>query len=232
MKTTIPIRLALLLLPLIGFACQAAPKFDYSTYLEHQPRSILVLPPLDETLEVNASYGSLSTLTRPLVERGFYVFPVALVDAVLRQNGLPTPGEMHQVPLSKLREVFDPDAVLYVTVSNWGTSYQVINSQSAVTLRGVLVDASTGTELWHGEQTAARGSGDGGGGLAGLLAAAVVNQIATSISDPSRGISEQAAGMLFGNPNVGLLLGPYHPDHEAGIVQARANVAEAQAGSN
>ena len=52
---------------------------DYSAYLDHMPRSILVLPPLNNSLEPVAPYIYLSTVTRPLAERGYYVFPVAVI---------------------------------------------------------------------------------------------------------------------------------------------------------
>lgn len=216
-------------LPALGafllLGCVTTENYDYTAYLEHPPLSILVLPPLDETVEMEACYGSLSIITRPLAERGFYVFPVAVVDAMMRDNGLPTPYEMHQVPLEKLREVFDPDAVLYLTVTDWGTSYQVLASNTTVTIEAVLVDAVTGNEIWHGSQTAVEGSGDGGGGLAGLIAAALVNQVATSISDPSRMLASKSAWGLFSNSGSGLLPGPYHKDHEAGLQAAQANLA-------
>jgi hypothetical protein len=221
MNIPIPKLLAVLVLPLITGACQSPAQFDRSAFLEHQPKSILVLPPLDETLEVDASYGSLSTLTKPLAERGYYVFPVAVVDAMMRSNGLPMPSDMHQVSLAKLNQIFAPDAVLYVTVKNWGTSYQVLNSQSAVTLEARLVDARSGVTLWSGEHTEIDGTANHGDSLYGLLAIAIVNQVVTSISDPSVAMSSQAADGLFNTSNGGLLPGPYHPEHEQAIADAQ-----------
>ena len=205
-------------------ACNTPTGYDYTLWLEHPPRSILVLPPLDETVEVDACYGALSTVTVPLAERGFYVFPVAVVDAMMRDNGLPTAYDMHQVPLEKLREVFDPDAVLYLTVTEWGTSYQVISSETRVTMSGVLVDAATGEELWKGASTTNQGSGDGGGSLGGMLAAALVNQVVTSVDDPSRALASQTSWSLVTTAGSGFLPGPYHPDHEAAL----ASVAKAK----
>lgn len=228
------LRATLLALPLFAVSCQSAETFDYGPFVEHQPTSILVLPPLDQTMEVNASYGSLSTLTKPLAEQGFYVFPAALVDSIMRSNGLPAPAEMHLVPLSKLNEIFAPDAVLYVTVKNWGTSYQVVNSSTAVTLSAKLVDARTGTKLWHGAFTQYHNSNNGGGSLLGMVASAIANQIATSISDPSRNMSSEAANMMFTYPGKGLPLGPYHPDHEQSMadLEQRLAAAQAQAAAN
>ena len=44
--------------------------------------------PLNASPDVKATYSYLSTVTRPLAERGYYVFPVAVVDQVLKDNGL------------------------------------------------------------------------------------------------------------------------------------------------
>jgi hypothetical protein len=54
------------------------------------------------------------------------VFLVAFVDILMKQNGLPHPEDMAQVPLDRIREVIDPDAVLYTTIKDWGTKYRLI----------------------------------------------------------------------------------------------------------
>jgi hypothetical protein len=136
---------------------------------------------------------------------------------------------MQLVPLAKLNEIFAADAVLYVTVKNWGTSYQVVNSSTAVTLSAVLVDANTGTKLWSGVHTQYQNSSDGGGSLLGMVASAIANQIATSISDPSRNMSSEAANVLFTNPARGLPLGPYHPNYEQRMADLEQRLAAAQA---
>lgn len=199
---------------------------DYSIYLDHMPRSILVLPPLNESPEVAAPYSALSTITRPLAERGYYVFPVAVVDAFLKENGLPTPGEMHQVPMHKLREVFGADAVLYLEVKQWGTRYQVLNSTTEVYIEATLVDAETETVLWAGAGRAVRNSSDGGGGIIGALVGALVNQVIATTSDLAHGISAQAhAGMIY-NDHHGFLYGGHHPDFEQDQLRRRREAAE------
>lgn len=202
---------------ILGIALLAAcsstpPPYDYGAYLAHMPRSILVLPPLDTTPEVNASYEWLATVTRPLAERGYYVLPVAMVDGIFKENGLPTPGEMHQVSLPKLREVFGADAVLYVTVTSWGTSYQVINSATEVAIQCRLVDLESGAELWRGSASARSDSSQGQSSPLGMLVSAALGQVLSSASDPSPGLAERANWQLFHDDHDGLLLGPYHPD--------------------
>ena len=105
-------RTGLLLSAVLAAACNSVEPYDYTLFREHPPRSILVLPPLNNSLEVDASYSYLSTVTQPLAEQGYYVFPVAVVDALMRENGLPTPGEMHTVSLDRIADIFGADSVL------------------------------------------------------------------------------------------------------------------------
>ena len=56
--------------------------------------------------------------------------------------------EMHGVSHQKLREIFGADAVLYLKVTEYGTSYQVINSDTRVAVSGELVDIRNGKLLW------------------------------------------------------------------------------------
>src|SRR5688572_32893350 len=156
---------SVLVLALALSACASAEPYDYSLFHAHHPRSVLVLPPLDNAMEVDATYAYLSTVTEPLAERGYYVFPVAVVDRMLRDNGLSGPGEMHQAPLDRLREVFGADAVLYLTLKDWGTAYRVIDSATEVTVDAHLVDTATGTEIWAGEHTATYRSSSGDGSI-------------------------------------------------------------------
>ena len=192
--------------------CKTAEPFDYTLFHQHRPRSILVLPPLDDTMEVEASYAYLATVTSPLAERGYYVFPVALVANMMRENGLPGPAEMHTVSLSKLDEIFGADAVLYLTLSDWGTSYAVLDSSTRVTVAGRLVDVKSGAELWSGQATASQSSSSGSNSIGGMLASALVSQIVSSAVDPSEGVARQANGALFYTKGRGLPPGPYHPD--------------------
>jgi hypothetical protein len=168
---------AILLLALASMAACASPEpHDYTLFHEYQPRSVLVLPPLDNSMEVDAAYAYLSTVTRPLAEHGYYVYPVAVVDRMLRDNGLPGPGEMHQVPLQRLGEVFGADAVLFITLYDWGTAYRVLDSATEVTAEASLVDVATGTEIWRKKHTAVYSSSSGQGDLAGMLVGALLNR--------------------------------------------------------
>jgi hypothetical protein len=193
-----------------GCATQQQPK-DYSQFLAHKPRSILVLPPLNQSTQVEAPYIYLSTITQPLAECGYYVFPVAIVDAFMKENGLPSADEMQTVPLNKIREILGADAVLYVTIEEWGQKYVIIDSITTVKAKARLVDVATGTELWTGQEYLAQGTGNGNNnGLAQLVVAAV-SQVVGHLSDRTHEVSRLANNaMVFDSAN-GLLRGNYRP---------------------
>jgi hypothetical protein len=198
------------------FAGCAAPKpYDYTNYRLHPPRSILVLPPLNESTDVRGTYSYLSTVTFPLAELGYYVFPVAVVDQFLKENGMPTAGEMHQVPLNKVAEILGADAVLYVTLQQYGSKYQVINSATIVQVKARLVDTKTGLLLWDGVGMAQQNSGGSGNIFADLIAAAIT-QAVNSGTDSAHDTCRPANQSLFCTQNYGLLYGPYSPEYGKG----------------
>jgi len=49
--------------------------YDYTTFRAHAPRSLLVLTPLNESTDVRATYGYLSSVSRPLAEMAIMSSP-------------------------------------------------------------------------------------------------------------------------------------------------------------
>jgi len=193
-----------------GCATTTPPPYDYSAFETSQPRSIVIIPPKNNSLDVNAPYIYLSTLSRPLAEKGYYVFPVSVIDYFLKENGLPTPAEMNGIPLDKIGEHIGADAVLYVSIENWGQKYQVLSSVAIVHAKLSLVDVKTGALLWEATAHAQQSSGDGGGGLVGALVGAVVTQVANSVVDHTPNLARQANAVAINNPFRGMLNGPYY----------------------
>jgi len=195
--------------------CATVKPYDYTNFRAHPPRSILVLPPLNESTEVQGTYGYLSTVTQPIAERGYYVFPVEVVDQFLKQNGMPTAGEMHQVPLKKVSEIVGADAVLFLTLKQYGSKYVVLNSVTTVQVEAKLVDTRTGILLWEGAGMAQQ-QGSGSGNLLANLIAAAITQAINSKTDRAHQVSRIANAQLFYAKDTGLPYGPYNPEYEKG----------------
>ncbi|WOE77385.1 DUF799 domain-containing protein [Pseudomonas protegens] len=196
--------------------CAAPKTVDYSAYKQARPKSILVLPPLNESPDVKATYSMLSQVTFPLAEAGYYVMPIAVVDETFRHNGLTNPADIHGLSPAKLNEIFGADAGLYITVKEYGTSYMLISSETVVTASATLVDLKTGTTLWTGSARASSEEGNSGnnGGLVGMLITAAVKQIINTSTDaghPIAGITSQR--LLSAGQRTGLLYGPRSPKY-------------------
>jgi len=206
----IMLRTGVLALALVLAGCAVPQRnVDYSAFRESNPASILVLPPLNISVEPAASAAVLAQATYPLAESGYYVVPVALMEETFRQNGLFTADEIHAVPAAKLREIFGADAALYMTVKQYGSSYRVVTSSTIVEIDAALVDLRTGAKLWDGTKVVAQRSDGGGGGLLGMLVQAIVDQVVNTLSDRSYALAGMADQMLLraGQPG-GLLYGP------------------------
>lgn len=193
--------------------CQTVKPYDYTNFRAHPPRSILVLPPLNESTAVEGTYGYLTTVTRPVAERGYYVFPVAVVDQFMKDNGLPTAGEMQAAPLAKVAEITGADAVLLLDLKQYGAHYQVLSSVVTVEVLARLVDTRTGTLLWEGRGVAQQGSG-GSGSLLGDLIAAALTQAINKQSDRAHQVSRLANANLFLSEQTGLPYGPYNARYD------------------
>ena len=71
--------LALLLASLAGCATARVDR-SYEKWAAADPRSILIVPVVNNTVDVDAAAYFLSTIPIPVAERGYYVFPVNMVD--------------------------------------------------------------------------------------------------------------------------------------------------------
>jgi hypothetical protein len=214
MNPAIPYRFAALLAIALGLAgCQTVRPYDYTNFRAHPPRSILVLPPLNESTAIEGTYGYLTTVTRPIAERGYYVFPVAVVDQFMKDNGLPTANEMQQAPLAKFAEVTGADAVLFLDLRQYGAKYQVLSSTVVVEVAAKLVDTRTGTLLWAGHGAAQQGS-NGSGNILGDLIAAAITQAINKHTDRAHQVSRLANVNMFYPEQTGLPYGPYSPKYE------------------
>ena len=148
MKTLLPtLGLALLL----GGCVHAPVKPDLTSFNQAAPRSILVAPPINRSLDVDAPTYLLSTLPVPLAEKGFYVFPVNTTKVILEQEGFYDGAQVEQQPTPDLAKLFGADAVLYVTINRWDAQYLILASQVTADFDYRIVYRD-GTELWKAHQ--------------------------------------------------------------------------------
>ncbi|EHK67650.1 DUF799 domain-containing protein [Achromobacter arsenitoxydans] len=197
--------------------CVAPPQknVDYTAFRESKPASILVLPPLNTSVDVAASAAVLAQATLPLAESGYYVIPVGVMDETFKQNGLTSPDDIHELPAAKLREIFGADAALYMTVKQYGASYAVLASTVTVSIDAELLDLRNGAKLWSGTKQVVHANNNSGGGLLGMLVQAMVDQVVNTLSDRSYSVAGMTNNMLLSAGTAGgILYGPRSPRYE------------------
>jgi hypothetical protein len=93
---------------------------------------------------------------------------------------------MMNVPPQKFKEFFGADAVLFVTITQWNTSYLITSGSVTVKLTCELRSTATADVLWYYDDTVTvdtSGDSGGAGGWAGLLVKAVSTAIKTATTD-------------------------------------------------
>lgn len=205
MKSILALFLALLV---TGCATQI-PKSDLSAFQAAKPRSILVVPAVNKSLDVDAPNYLLTTLSVPLAEKGFYVFPVHTARTVLEQEGFYEGDAIHQQPPQVLASLFGADAVLYVTINRWDAQYALITTTVTVNFDYRIV-AKDGTELWKANKQMqyAPQNQNTGHPLANLIAAAIT--AALTRADPNyMPLAVMANDQVFNTDPTAIPVGPY-----------------------
>lgn len=220
---------AMLMAAFLLYACAAFPPFaeesaavdPYAAFKESRPLSILVMPPINQSFDLEAQNAILATAAKPLAEAGYYVIPAALSNETFRQNGIPAAEEAHALPPARLREIFGADAALYITITHFGVQYAVLDSVITASASAKLVDLQSGRELWAGEGSTTHGGHSGvsagiGGGeqLLGMVIGAVIQQAINVAAYAPYDLGRQTnISLLSGGKRGGILYGPYHPKY-------------------
>ncbi|MDH2593753.1 DUF799 domain-containing protein [Acinetobacter nosocomialis] len=201
-----------------GCAVTQAPNKDITAYKAHMPKSILVLPPVNDSPDVKATYSYWPTVIAPVAEAGYYVFPISVVDNMFKENGVTNGSDAQSIAPQKLQEIFGADAALYIRIKEYGSKYQVIQSVATVSADAKLVDLKTGDVIWTGEKKLSQSSSDNNSGLLGAVVGALVEQISSNFNDRAYPIASMVNAQLFTptpySPGTGLLYGPRSPQYQ------------------
>ena len=186
---------------------------DYTGYYEASPKSILVVPVMNNTNEADAADFFLSTISIPLAERGYYVFPVNMIKRAMENDGLSDASLVFETDPRKLGELFNSDSILYVQINKWDTQYAVISSNILVGFKYTLKDAKTGLILWENKSELVYSqSGNSGNIIADLITTAITAGINSLRSDFTP-LAMHANNVAIGTAGRGVPYGPYNKEN-------------------
>lgn len=202
--------LATLIAALVLAGCVAPPKpKDLTAFNAAAPRSILIVPLVNKSLDVDAPNYMLSTLSVPLAERGYYVFPVNTAKVVLEQEGFYESEQVHSQPPASLAKLFGADAVLYVTINRWDAQYIVFSTTLTVEFDYRMV-ARDGTEIWTASQRLQYSpQQNNSGSLLGNLVVAAITAAITRAAPNYLPLAQQANTLVLLSGPQAVPPGPY-----------------------
>jgi hypothetical protein len=169
-------------------------------------------------VDVDAPDYFLSTISRPIAERGYYVFPVNLTKRVMEDDGLSDANMVHAQDPTKLGKMFGADSIMYITIDRWDARYLVFSTTVTVELEYVLKSGTTGETLWKHHQPVfyQPQNSSGGNPLATLIVAAVTAAIAKAKPNYIP-LAQQANALSVGTHGQGLPAGPYDSRYKADV---------------
>lgn len=113
-----------------------------------QPRSILVLPPINTSITPEATAYYMATIETPLSAAGYHMLPAESVSNTIKQKGLTDTQVLYTVPLKTLYEYFGSDAVLYTRIKQWEVADTGLISRLIISIESEIMSTKTSKQIW------------------------------------------------------------------------------------
>ncbi|MEI6062777.1 MAG: GNA1162 family protein [Bacteroidota bacterium] len=94
----------------------------YKGMYDEKPLTVLLMPPINNSTNVEAKEYFHSTLNIPIDNAGFYVIPPILSMEILRKESAYDAELFLNSNLSKFGEIFGADLVLFTVINKWDKS--------------------------------------------------------------------------------------------------------------
>jgi hypothetical protein len=155
----------------------------YGGMYSERPLSILIMPPINKTTNVDAKEYFHSTLNVPLANAGYYVVPSFMSMEILKKESAYDAELFLNATLTKFQEVFQADIALFTIIHKWKKSYSVVK----VEVEYILKSTKTNEILYsrRGEVDFNTSVSAGAGALLDIALTAV-NTAATKYVDVAR----------------------------------------------
>lgn len=127
-----------------GVANQVTRESQYAALYNNMPLTILVMPPINNTSNVEAKDLLYTSISRPLAEAGYYVISPLLAMDVLKAESAYDSELFIDKPLTKFRDYFGADAVVFSQIDEWRKKGFGINTK----IRYIIKSATSGEILF------------------------------------------------------------------------------------
>lgn len=161
----------------------------YKGMYDEQPLTVLLMPPINRSTNVEAKEYFHSTLHMPVANAGFYVVPTFLSMEILKKESAYDAELFLNTPLTKFQEIFGADLALFTIIHRWDKSG--LAAKVMVEVEYIIKSTKTHEIVYtrKGDIVYDASVSTGFGGALGALAdmaASAINTAATKYVDVAR----------------------------------------------
>ena len=144
MKRLIPTILLTVVVSSCGLTNQVTRESQYAAMYNDMPITLLVMPPINNTSNVEAKDLLYTSISRPLAEAGYYVISPLLATDVLKAESAYDAEMFIDKPLTMFRDYFGADAVVFSQIDDWTKRGFGIDTK----IRYIIKSATSGEVLF------------------------------------------------------------------------------------
>ena len=154
---------------------------QYSKMYEEKPVTLLVMPPINNSTNVEAKDLLYTSISRPLIEAGYYVVSPLLAMDILKAESAYDAELFFDAPLTMFNNFFGADAVVFSVIDQWTKKGMGIQTKIRYVIKSaytneILFDRSCDLYLDLSVDTGAEG-------LLGALVDIAASAISTAVTD-------------------------------------------------
>lgn len=155
----------------------------YPKMYDEKPTSIVIMPPINQTSNVEAKEYFYTTLYAPLCEKGYYVFSPYMTLEMFEGESAYDSEMFINGDLSTFKKVLNADAAMFTVIKSWRKN--VIGGSVVVEIEYILKSTITNEILYQrdGQFTLNTSVSTSGGGLIGLAVSMAATAINTAITE-------------------------------------------------
>jgi len=141
----------LLIVPLLLNSCGSTStgilkSTAYSGIYQEKPLSLLIMPPINRSTDVQAKEFFHTTLNVPIINAGYYVIPPFLSMEILKKESAYDSEMFIDQPLGIFQKVFGADMALFTIINKWDKSS--VGSKVMVEVEYVIKSTQTNEVLY------------------------------------------------------------------------------------
>ena len=119
MKKLIYFLIACFIVTSCGLTNSVTRESQYAKMYEEKPVTLLVMPPINNSANVEAKDLLYTSISRPLIEAGYYVISPLLAIDVLKAESAYDSELFFEAPLESFNRFFGADAVVFSVIDTW-----------------------------------------------------------------------------------------------------------------